>query len=73
MTPWLWELLAACLDPERYLWEALALGGLLLLTIGLGLAWPPLALIVPGVGLLAFGLYGARAWARPRRAAEEGE
>ena len=53
------------------LWDALALAGGVLLTIGLGLAWFPLALIVPGVGLAALGVYGARAYARPRRTEED--
>jgi hypothetical protein len=38
---------------------ALALAGLLALTAGLYLLHPPLALIVPGLLLLAGGVYGA--------------
>ena len=42
---------------DRY--DVIAVAGLLLLAMGLIWVWWPLALIVPGVVLLAIGLIGA--------------
>ena len=41
-------------------YDIVALAGLALLVTGLWLVWPPLALIVCGALLLAFGVWGAR-------------
>ena len=58
------KLLAAlAADP----WDVLALIGLLLFTAGLGWAWRPLWLIVPGVALLLLGVWGAKLGAYRRR------
>lgn len=38
--------------------DIIALGGLILLTIGVFFVYEPLALIVPGVLLLCFGVVG---------------
>lgn len=48
-------------------WDLLALAGVALLTLGGGLAWPPLAAIVPGAACLALGLWGAKLSAYRRR------
>jgi hypothetical protein len=58
---------------DTRLWDALTLAGAVLLTIGLGLAWFPLALIVPGIAMAALGIYGARVYSRPKRKAEDEE
>jgi uncharacterized membrane protein len=51
---------------SNYLWDLLAGTGLLLLAAGLWWLYPPLCLIVLGGLGIAFGLYGARLWARDR-------
>jgi len=46
--------------PELDIADVLAGVGLIMLAIGLYFAWAPLALIVPGVVLLALGIMGSR-------------
>ena len=41
-------------------WDGLALVGLVMMGVGLWFVYWPLALIVPGVGLVALGVAGAR-------------
>jgi hypothetical protein len=55
------------------LWDALALTGVLLVTVGLVAVYWPLAMIVPGIALVVLGVYGARFESRVRRKAEDDE
>lgn len=41
-------------------WDGIALVGLVMVGVGLWFVYWPLALIVPGVGLVAVGVMGAR-------------
>lgn len=45
---------------RTWLWDLLALVGVLLLTVGFGIVWGPLFLILPGAVLLALGVLGAK-------------
>lgn len=48
------------MTPKALLHDLLALGGVILLVIGAGSAWPPLGWLVAGCFLLAAGILGAR-------------
>jgi len=51
----------------REMWDWTAGAGLLLSCLALWWIYPPLALLVLGLSLLALGLWGARTWARSGR------
>ena len=42
------------------MYDIVAVAGIALVAAGLALVWMPLALVVPGCMLLAFGVWGAR-------------
>ncbi len=53
---------------SNYLWDLVTGAGLLLFAAGLWWIYPPLALVLVGLVLALFGLWGARIVARgPRR------
>jgi hypothetical protein len=49
---------------REHAWDLTAGAGLVLLAIGLWMAWPPLCPLVVGSVGVALGLWGARAWSR---------
>lgn len=51
--------LGAFFLPEMDSYDAMGAVGLLLVTAGCWLVWPPLALLVPGVALLVVAVVGA--------------
>jgi hypothetical protein len=53
-------------EVSNYLWDLAAAAGVLLVAAGLWWIYPPLALIVVGLLLATFGVWGAKIFAKGR-------